>query len=64
MKIPCFKFSYSHYLLCCRKYCSIFHFDLGMKIPTDIGGLGKASNNPKPHVIPQGIGLVRFSTSF
>ena len=61
MKIPCFKFSYSHYLLCCRKYCWFFHLDLGMKIPTGIGGLGKSFNSTKPHVNPWGIGPMKTS---
>ena len=32
---------------------SIFHyFDLGIKIPNGIGGLGKSFNSTKPHVNP------------
>ena len=57
MKTLCLKFRYLHYLPRCRKYCPFFRFDLGMKIPTGVGGLDKSFNrtnpscNPKRHVM-------------
>jgi hypothetical protein len=38
--------------------------DLGVKIPTSIGGLGKTFDSTKPHVNPQGIGPSKFLTLF
>ena len=36
----------------CRKYSLFLYFDLGMKIPNNIGGLDKSFNSTKPHVNP------------
>ena len=41
-----------------------FPCNLGVKIPTGVGGLGKAFNSTKPHVNPRGIGPARFPTFF
>ena len=52
IKSFCLKPCYFYYLQCCCNYCPSFYFDLGMKIPTGIGGLDKSFNSTKPHVNP------------
>jgi hypothetical protein len=52
-KILFFKPGYFHYLQYCCNYCPFHYFDLGMKIPNGIGGLGKSFHIViNPHVNP------------
>ena len=51
MNPPCFN-PVIYYVIAIIPFIS---FDLGMKILTGLGGLGKAFNNANLHVIPWGV---------